>query len=553
MAGEAREVTLEVGLHHADQRLRGARRPDARSGLVGHVVIIRNAVRHGRGRAQKGVGKGTGAAAADALLLQHRLALGGQSRPARENQRAALRQVVAQRRAQGLVHGGGLRHQHQLVAVERGVRRHHVELLPELLQRAGSAQTGGAGIVAQLRVHQQRDLAEHGAAGNERFARLEVGVHPADQVVYRRLRDPARVQQIADAGRHALAQRLATLILQRRRRLEAGVVAPALEEAPGVGQGRQAEGADEARHVGEVGVAPAAGGQRLDLHPAQELLLHLQVGLGARVEPDAEVVGARARGLHHGAEAAHVVERDLPGVARPVLGQARVQVAPRHPLQRPPGHARLIPAHVEEDAVHRAVEVQDLLDLLRQVLLVGTRHVQHLPARVQRRALVAGPVARQVLDPAAVGIDGHPLGMRVGGVLVDLAGNVDRRAQAGAAQRLDLGAGQVQAGGQVGVPAGMAGAIVGVPVMAGGEHRDAVHVSILEGLREALGGEVPRHVRDLRSGVEVEVDGAQREGEVGHGPEPTRPRARPASASPRSGASFLRRRRRFALRPAAAG
>ena len=194
-----------------------------------------------------------------------------------------------------------------------------------------------------------------------------------------------------------------------------------------------------------------------------------------------------------------------------------VQVAPGHLLDRPARHARLVPAHVQEDAVHRRVQGQHLLDLLGQVVLVGAGHVQYLPACVQRLLLAGREVARHQLGVPAVRQHGQPLGMGVGGVLVDLAGNVDRRANPGAVQRLDLRPGQVQAGRQVGVPARVLGAVIGVAVVAGAEHGHAVDVRLLEGARELLGIEVGAHAGHVRAGVKVQVDGPQRKRELWHG------------------------------------
>ena len=530
--GEAREVALEVGLHYPDERLGACRRLHAETGLVGNVVVVRDAARHCGRHAQEGVRERARPAGRHALLRQQRLTLLVEPGLPRQNQAASPTHVRAQLRQQRLVHRRGFRHQHHPVAVQGRIRSDHVELLLQLLQGAGGAEPGGARVVAQLRIHHQRDLAVQHPAGNERLARLHVRVHAADQLVYRRLRHAARMQQVADAAGHALTERLAALVLERRRRLEAGVVAPALEEAPGVGQRRQAERAHVAGHVGEVSVAPAAGRQRLDLHPPQVLLLHVQVGLGPRVVPDPEVIRALARLLHQPREPLHVGQRHLACVAVAVLGDARVQVAFHHSLDRPARHARLVPAHVQEDAVHRRVQRQHLLNLLGQVVLVRAGHVQYLPAGVQRLVLVGREVARHQLGVAAVRLHGQPLGMGVGGVLVDLAGDVDRRADPGAVQRLDLRPGQVEAGRQVGVPAGVIGAVVGVAVMAGAEHGHAVDVRLLEGARELLGVEVGAHAGHVGAGVKVEVDGAKRKGELWHGgrlSEPARTGNKPAT------------------------
>ena len=261
------------------------------------------------------------------------------------------------------------------------------------------------------------------------------------------------MEQVAHAQGHPLTEDLAALVLERRVWLEAGVVPPALEEASGVAEGRQAQRPYEAGHIGEVGVAPAAGRQRFDLDVAQEPLLHVQVGLGPRVEPDAQVVPPVAGRLDHAGEALHVGQRHLARVAVTVGGRSRVQAALRHAGQRPRRDARLIPAHVQEEAVHRGVAAQHLLDQLGQVVLVGAGHVQNLPAGVERLGRLRGRVGWQALHPPAVRIDGQPLRVLVGRVLVHLSRQVDRRADAAPVQRIDLRAGQVQVGRQGGVPA----------------------------------------------------------------------------------------------------
>ena len=121
----------------------------------------------------------------------------------------------------------------------------------------------------------------------ERLARLDVGVHLADPLVDGGVGHPAGVQQVADPVGQPEAEDLRGLVRERRLRLQRGVVAPAAVEATGVAQRRQAERPDEAGDVGQVGVAPAAGRQRLDLDVLEQRGLDVQVGLRPAVEPDA--------------------------------------------------------------------------------------------------------------------------------------------------------------------------------------------------------------------------------------------------------------------------
>ena len=219
----------------------------------------------------------------------------------------------------------------------------------------------------------------------------------------------------------------------------------------------------------------------------------------------------RAGGLDHAGEALHVGQRHLARVAVTVGGRTRVQPALGHAGQRPRRDARLIPAHVQEEAVHRGVAAQHLLDQLGQVVLVGAGHVQDLPAGVERLGRLRGRVGWQALHPPAVRIDGQPLRMLVGRVLVHLRRQVDRRADAAPVQRIDLRAGQVQVGRQRGVAARVRGAEVGVAVVAESEHGHAVDARLGESLGEGVRVEVAGHVRDVWAGVEVQMDGSQGE------------------------------------------
>ena len=104
--------------------------------------------------------------------------------------------------------------------------------------------------------------------------------------------------------------------------------------------------------------------------------------------------------------------------------------------------------------------------------------------------------------------------MLAGGVLVHLRRQVDRRADAAAVQRLDLGAGQVEIGRQGGVAARVRGAEVGVAVVAEAEHGHAVDARLGKAVGKGVRVEVARHVRDVRAGVEVEMDRPLRELQV---------------------------------------
>jgi len=150
---------------------------------------------------------------------------------------------------------------------------------------------------------------------------------------------------------------------------------------------------------------------------------------------------------------------------------------------------------------------EDLLDLLGEVVLVGARHVQDLPAGVVRPELVA-----ELLHLRPVLVQRYPTGVLVRRPLVALHAQVDRGPDADAVQRVDLGAEQVEAGTQPRVALGAVRVVVQVPVVALGEDRHAVDVSFLVCPGELLGVEVLADVGDRGSGVKVEVDGAERKG-----------------------------------------
>jgi hypothetical protein len=81
-----------------------------------------------------------------------------------------------------------------------------------------------------------------------------------------------------------------------------------------------------------------------------------------------------------------------------------------------------------------------------------------------------------------------------------------RKADAALVQRLDLALQQIQVGPQARMPLGPVGIVVEVAVMALGEDRHAVDVSAGHGVPEGLRIEFRADIRDLRSGMEIEVD-----------------------------------------------
>ena len=263
----------------------------------------------------------------------------------------------------------------------------------------------------------------------------------------------------------------AGFVLQGGVGLEPAEVGPAFVEAGGHAQVGPAERARRSRtFFGEVQVAPAAGRQRLDFHLLLEGDLLLEVGQRAGVEEDAR----RRAGLLRPSRAAGPCSPapDGVGVGLAVVLAFRVQPGRQHLLDRVAAEAGLVPAHVEEDAVHRPELPQHLARLLDQVFLVRAGHVQDLPPRRQRPRP----------DGLAVLLAGDPFRVVVGGVLVALDADVDRGADALAVQRLDLLAQQVEARPQARVPLGPAGVVVEVAVVALGEDGDAVDVGLLESL-----------------------------------------------------------------------
>ncbi|OPZ25187.1 MAG: hypothetical protein BWZ02_02569 [Lentisphaerae bacterium ADurb.BinA184] len=223
------------------------------------------------------------------------------------------------------------------------------------------------------------DFGEGCSAVAPRLAGFDVGVGFADQVVGGAVEASARVELVADAAAGAVGEGLAALVEEGGLGLDPAEVGPALVEAGGHPQGGQAERAHETHVQGEVGVAPAAGRQGLDLRVLEERLLLGEVGQGAAVEPGRDG-GPFLQAVNESLVLAHVVQCDLVGVACAVRFGLGVEAGLAHALERPDRAAGLVPAHVEEEAVNRAEEAHDLFDLGGQVLAVGAGHVEDVPA-----------------------------------------------------------------------------------------------------------------------------------------------------------------------------
>ena len=104
--------------------------------------------------------------------------------------------------------------------------------------------------------------------------------------------------------------------------------------------------------------------------------------------------------------------------------------------------------------------------------------------------------------------------MGEGGVLVPGGREIDRRGDAFAMQRVDLGAQQVEA--EAGVHPAHLGRVVGQAVMALGKDGDRVDVGLLEGTGEVARVEAGADALDQAGGVEVEMDLAKAHDGGGH-------------------------------------
>ncbi len=502
VAAEAVPGAREVRRHHPGQDLGAGQRPGGEPGAVADDrEVLRDAGHALAG--EEGLARRGRRQVLDREVGQGRLRTVPEQRGPDQQQGATGPAVRAQALGQVVVDGGALRHHDGPVPAQVGGRRDHVELHAELLQRPDGADVARAGVVAERGVDDHGDLADDPSAVEERLARPDVPVGRADQLVHRPRRHSARVQHVTDAAGQTVAQHLAGLVAQGRLGLEGGVVPPALVEAPGVAEDGQPERADEAGHVGQERVAPAAGGQPLDLDVPDELPFLGQSGLRPAVVPGA-LDGVRGEGLlHHRGVAGHVALGHEVGVAVPVVLVGRVQALAAHPVHGPAARAGLVPAHVDEDPVDRGEAAQYLVQLVGEVVGVGAGHVEDVPGRLEGGGAPAGEL--QVLAVR------DPLGVLPGRVLVDLEGQIDRRADAHGVQGLDLFGEQVEIGGEAGVAFRPVGAVVEMAVVALGEDGHAVDVGFLEGPGEGHRVEVPPHVGDVGAGVEVQVHGAARE------------------------------------------
>ena len=129
----------------------------------------------------------------------------------------------------------------------------------------------------------------------------------------------------------------------------------------------------------------------------------------------------------------------------------------------PAGHVLL--DDVEENAVDRGEHLEHLFGLGDDIIGIGGGKIQQLPSR----ALVGGAALH-----APVGHHLTPLGVGVGGIVVETDGDIDGRADAGGVQRLDLFAQQIEF--ETGVDRADFGWVIGVAVVATGKDGDAIHM-----------------------------------------------------------------------------
>ena len=130
----------------------------------------------------------------------------------------------------------------------------------------------------------------------------------------------------------------------------------------------------------------------------------------------------------------------------PVRLRFWIQTGPAHARHEIFRRGRLVPAHIKENTINGPKLSEDFGGLISEVILIGRGHVKDLPTRQENVVapfhLTAGGFAR------------HPFGMCIGGILVALNTDINRRANPFRMQRIDLSAQEIQSPAQPGMPLG---------------------------------------------------------------------------------------------------
>ena len=325
-----------------------------------------------------------------------------------------------------------------------------------------------------------------------RLEGLDVAVDAADQSVGLRAGLACRVELVANGAFRSMCDLGEDLVFEGFLVLERGEVAPGGVELAGHPEALQPQPPCVAHGNREVGIAPAAAWEALEL----------EVGVGVQNRPPARIDVPRV--MEDGAvgveptyelrELALVLIDDALAVRNALSVVGRVHTGFGHALHADRAAAPALADDVEEQAVH-VEHPQDLTGLVGDIPHIGPAHVEaHLvPARVER--------ARGWL---AVGAHLAPLGVLLVGVLVEADGDVDGNTNALGVAGLDL------LGEEVALEVRVAsvlepGVMEDHPVVPAREACHGVDVRFLQCSGELPGIELRADADDLLGGVEVEV------------------------------------------------
>ena len=354
--------------------------------------------------------------------------VGRQAGLERGDQFAAPGQVVGYLARQALVERYGVGQDQQAVAVPIGLAVDNIELVAALLQHAhGCDGLGGQALAGELLEGEDADVGEGAGAAAPRLLAGNLAVDRADEVVGSLVEPSGGVELIADRAFGVECQHLEALELQSLFVLIGLEVAPGGVELAGHAEAVVAGGAGVALRQGEVHIAPAAGGQRLQLPVAVGVAGGALAGADvAGVVEDGGVLAVGAHVCRHGPFEAvgHFLAEGLP---RGFAG--RVDALRQHLLPAGGAGAVLVLDDVEEEAVHCRQQREHFIDVRQEE--VDVRSVQ---AELGIEAGLVGPLALN----RAVGRNLQPLRLVLRGVVVPLYGGIDRQADVAGVGGFDL-------------------------------------------------------------------------------------------------------------------
>ena len=289
------------------------------------------------------------------------------------------------------------------------------------------------------------DLGNLARAVEVRFELLDTRVGRRDRGVGVAVDGAVGVELVADEAFGAERNHLRGLVFQGLRMLEAAELAPARVELAGMAHVVEAEEGRVAGARRKMVVAPAAGGQALDL----QMRIGIEAPRPLLMDVAAIVEDADARKL--GAErCAHLAAETLVDpfvILEPVGRLLRIEAHLGHRGEAGGANAVGRQDDVEEQP-GRVVAFEDFARLFQKLLAVSfVIEAQRVPRRAQ--LLGARRILGQRMLEGVAGAQHPPLGMEARVALVPLDGDIDRGFDVGGLQRRDhvakeIGPGQVR-------------------------------------------------------------------------------------------------------------